>query len=60
MTLRADGRQWYGHGQASTDAAHEQLKEDERRARPDAFSFRERSSSDMRLDPPAYQLSDPE
>ena len=29
VTLRADGRRWYGHGQAGKDAAHEGLKEDD-------------------------------
>jgi hypothetical protein len=24
VTLRAEGRQWYGHGHASKDAAHEE------------------------------------
>ncbi len=33
MTLRADRRQWYGHGQASNDAAHEQPVEHDHRLR---------------------------
>jgi len=29
VTLHADGRQWYYQSQASIDAAHKELKEDE-------------------------------
>jgi hypothetical protein len=56
MTLRADGQQWYGHGKASTDAAHEKLKENEHRARPDGFWNRRAQQLRLRLEVPPYQL----
>jgi len=56
MILRADGRPWYGHGQASEDAAHEGLKEGD--TEPDRMRSHadERSSLGLWLDAPAYPL----
>jgi hypothetical protein len=56
MTLHADGRRWYGHGQASTDAAREKLKEYEHRARPDGFWNRRAQQRGHAAGRAAYQL----
>jgi len=56
MTLHAAGRRWYGHGQASIDAAHVELKEDEHRARPDGFWNRRAQQREHAAGRAAYQL----